>query len=95
MQKFLHLHIMSLPPPLSLFLAFSIIDHILTLHCLVKQEKVRKNRYGYFVDSRTSFHTTQRKHLLQKSMCSNFHDMMWVIYALYEQVLGQVRCHGG
>ena len=77
--------------------AFSTIDHIFTLRCLIDQTRVRKRRlYCCFVDFRKAFDTVPRERLFQRLQSLGIPvDMSWGIYALYEQVLGRVRCHGG
>ena len=77
--------------------AFSTIDHIFTLRCLIDQAKVRKKKlYCCFVDFRKAFDTVPRERLFLRLQSLGVpSEMIWGIYALYEQVLGRVRCPGG
>ena len=77
--------------------AFSTIDHIFTLRCLIDQARTRKKRlYCCFVDFRKAFDTVPRERLFQRLQSLRVpSEMMWGIYALYEQVFGRVRCPGG
>ena len=77
--------------------AFSTIDHIFTLRCLIDQTKARKKKlYCCFVDFRKAFDTVPRERLFDRLKSLEIpNDMIWAIYALYEQVCGRVRCPGG
>ena len=77
--------------------AFSTIDHIFTLRCLIDQTKARKKKlYCCFVDFRKAFDTVPREWLFDRLKSLRIpDDMVWAIYALYEQVSGCVRCPGG
>lgn len=77
--------------------AFSTIDHIFTLRCLIDQAKAQKKRlHCCFVDFRKAFDTVPRERLFQRLQTLRVPPQMaWGIYALYEQVLGRVRCPGG
>ncbi|MCO5582134.1 hypothetical protein L7F22_036024 [Adiantum nelumboides] len=77
--------------------AFSTIDHIFTLRCLIDQTRVRKRRlYSCFVDFRKAFDTIPRERLFRRLAALGIgEEMTWGIYALYEHVSGRVRCPGG
>ena len=77
--------------------SFSTIDHIFTLRCLIDQAAVRKRRlYCCFVDFRKAFDTIPRARLFQRLQSLGVPpEMLWGIYALYEQVFGRVRCPRG
>ena len=77
--------------------AFSTTDHIFTLRCLIDQARTQKKRlYCCFVDFRKAFDTIPRERLFQRLQSLKVpSEMMWGIYALYEQVFGRVRCPGG
>ena len=68
--------------------AFSTIDHIFTLTCLIDQTKARKKKlYCCFVDFRKAFDTVPREWLFNRlKSLKILDDMIWAIYALYEQV---------
>ena len=74
--------------------AFSIIDHIFTLRCLIDQAKARKKKlYSCFVDFRKAFDIVPRERLFDRHKSLKIpYDMICVIYALYEQGFGCVRC---
>ena len=77
--------------------AFSTIDHVFVLRCLIDGAKVRKKRlYCCFVDFRKAFDTVPRERLFRRLQDLGVpSDMIWAIYALYERVTGRVRCPGG
>ncbi|MCO5562498.1 hypothetical protein L7F22_016125 [Adiantum nelumboides] len=77
--------------------AFSTIDHIFTLRCLIDQTRVRKRRlYSCFVDFRKAFDTVPRERLFRRLAALGIgEEMTWGIYTLYEHVSGRVRCPGG
>ena len=77
--------------------AFSTIDHIFTLRCLIDLTRARKQRlYCCFVDFRKAFDTVPRDKLFARLQSLEVPDeMTWAIYALYERVSGRVRCPGG
>ena len=77
--------------------AFSTIDHIFTLRCLIDQSKARKKKlYCCFVDFRKAFDPVSRETLFDRLKSLKIpNDMIWAIYALYEEVFGCVRCPGG
>ncbi|MCO5582230.1 hypothetical protein L7F22_036122 [Adiantum nelumboides] len=77
--------------------AFSTIDHIFTLRCLIDQTRVRKRRlYSCFVDFRKAFDTVPKERLFRRLAALGIgEEMTWGIYALYEHVSGRVRCPGG
>ena len=64
--------------------AFAIIDHIFTLGCLIHHTNTCKWKlYGRFMDFCKAFETILRD------------DMIWAIYALYQQVFGHLQYVGG
>ena len=77
--------------------AFSTIDHIFTLRCLIDQTKARKKKlYCCFVDFRKAFDTVPRERLFDRLKRLEIpNDIIWAIYALYQHVFGCVRCPGG
>jgi len=77
--------------------AFSTIDHIFVLRCLIDGAKARKKRlYCCFVDFRKAFDTVPRERLFRRLESLGVPPQMtWAIYALYEQVTGRARCPGG
>ena len=77
--------------------AFSTIDHIFVLRCLIDGAKARKKRlYCCFVDFRKAFDTVPRERLFQCLQSLRIPaEMIWAIYALYERVTGRVRCPSG
>jgi len=77
--------------------SFSTIDHIFTLRCLIDHARVRKRQlHCCFVDFRKAFDTIPRARLFQRLQSLGVPpEMLWGIYALYEQVFGRVRCLGG
>ena len=77
--------------------AFSTTDHIFILRCLIDQTKAHKRKlFCCFVDFRKAFDTVPRERLFTRLQNLEIPDeMIWSIYALYEQVSGQVRCPRG
>ncbi|MCO5606122.1 hypothetical protein L7F22_060309 [Adiantum nelumboides] len=77
--------------------AFSTIDHIFTLRCLIDQAKARKRRlHCCFVDFRKAFDTVPRDRLFQRLLTLAVpSEMLWGIFSLYERVSARVRCPGG
>ncbi|MCO5571119.1 hypothetical protein L7F22_024851 [Adiantum nelumboides] len=77
--------------------AFSTIDHIFTLRCLIDQAKARKRRlHCCFVDFRKAFDTVPRDRLFQRLLTLGVpSEMLWGIFSLYERVSARVRCPGG
>ncbi|MCO5575025.1 hypothetical protein L7F22_028822 [Adiantum nelumboides] len=76
---------------------YSTIDHIFTLRCLIDQARVRKKRlYCCFVEFCKAFDTVPRERLFRRLLSLGLEeDLIWGIYALYEQVCGRVQCPGG
>ena len=74
--------------------AFSTIDRIFTLRCLIDQMKARKKKlYCCFVDFRKAFNRVPRECLFDRIKSLKIpNDMIWAICTLYEHVFGCVRC---
>ena len=68
--------------------AFSTIDHIFTLRCLIDQTKAHKKKlYFCFVNFRKVFDIISRNLLFDRLKSLKIpDDMIWAIYTLYEQV---------
>ncbi|MCO5588715.1 hypothetical protein L7F22_042674 [Adiantum nelumboides] len=76
--------------------AFSTIDHIFTLRCLINQAKVRKRRlHCCFDDFRKAFDTVSCDRLFQRfDTRGSFRDALG-IFSLHEQFSARVRCPRG
>ncbi|MCO5598488.1 hypothetical protein L7F22_052585 [Adiantum nelumboides] len=77
--------------------AFSTVDHIFTLCCLIDQAKTRKRRLHYcFLDFRKAFDTVSRNRLFHCLLTLEVpSEMLWEIFFLYERISARVRCRGG
>ncbi|MCO5564505.1 hypothetical protein L7F22_018166 [Adiantum nelumboides] len=77
--------------------AFSTIDHIFTLRCLIDQAKARKRQlHCCFVDFCKPFDTIPRDRLFQRLRILGIpSELLWGVFSLYERVSARLRCPRG
>ncbi|MCO5584754.1 hypothetical protein L7F22_038686 [Adiantum nelumboides] len=77
--------------------AFSTVDHIFTLRCLIDQAKAWKKRlHCCFVDFRKAFDTIPWDRLFERLQTLGIPSkLLWGVFSLYEHVSARVRCPRG